>query len=77
MGWKGSKGETYVYVWLIHVDVWQKPTQYSNYPSIKNKLKKKLVEIPVAKKITTDNMLVHPSGLFITGFLTSHLFLLI
>ena len=24
-----SKGEeTYVYLWLIHVDVWQKPTQY-------------------------------------------------
>ena len=20
--------ETYVYLWLIHVDVWQKPTQY-------------------------------------------------
>ena len=20
---------TYVYLWLIHVDVWQKPTQYS------------------------------------------------
>ena len=39
---------------------------------------KKLVEIPAAKKITTVNMLVvHPSGLFIIGFLTSHLFLLI
>ena len=31
---------TYVYLWLIHADVWQKPTQYCNYPSIKNKLKK-------------------------------------
>ena len=20
--------ETYVYLWLIHVDIWQKPTQY-------------------------------------------------
>ena len=20
--------ETYIYLWLIHVDVWQKPTQY-------------------------------------------------
>ena len=29
------------YVWLIHVDVWQKPTQYCNYLSIKNKLKNK------------------------------------
>ena len=31
--WEG----TYVYLWLIHFDVWQKPAQYSNYPSIKNK----------------------------------------
>ena len=23
----GRKG-TYVYLWLIHVDVWQRPTQY-------------------------------------------------
>ena len=28
---------TYVYLWLIHADVLQKPTQYYNYPSIKNK----------------------------------------
>ena len=28
---------TYVYLWLIRVDVWQKPTQHCNYPSIKNK----------------------------------------
>ena len=27
---------TYVYLWLIHVDVWQKPIQYCrDYPSIK------------------------------------------
>ena len=26
MGWGGREG-TYVYLWLIHVDVWQKPTQ--------------------------------------------------
>jgi len=24
-----QKGWDYVYLWLIHVDVWQKPTQYS------------------------------------------------
>ena len=29
-----------VYPWPIHVDVWQKPSQYCNYPKIKNKLKK-------------------------------------
>ena len=28
---------TYVYLWLIHVGVWQRPTQYCNYPLIKNK----------------------------------------
>ena len=28
---------TYVYLWLIHVDIWQKPKQYCNYTSIKNK----------------------------------------
>jgi len=32
-GWNGVRGrfksgETYVYLWLIHVDVWQKPIQY-------------------------------------------------
>ena len=65
-----KREETCVHVRLLHVDVWQKPTQYGNYPSIKNK-EKKLVEIPAAKKITTVNMLVvHPSGLFIIGFLT-------
>ena len=32
MGWelggKFKREGTYVYVWLINVDVWQKPTQY-------------------------------------------------
>ena len=23
-----TRGQTYVYLWLIHVEVWQKPTQY-------------------------------------------------
>ena len=33
---------TYIYLWLIHVDIWQKPAQHCkrNYPPIKNKLKK-------------------------------------
>ena len=35
------KEGTYVYRRLIHVDVWQKPTQYCNYPSIENKIFKK------------------------------------
>ena len=29
----------YVYLWLIHVDIWQKPSHYYNYPPIKNKIK--------------------------------------
>ena len=41
MGWEVTgrlrREGTYVYLWLIHVDVWQKPTQYCNYLSIKNK----------------------------------------
>ena len=27
-------GGTHVYLCLIHVDVWQKPSQYYNYPPI-------------------------------------------
>ena len=26
-----------LYLWLIHVNIWQKPTQYCKYPLIKNK----------------------------------------
>jgi len=28
MGREFRRKGTYVYLWLIHVDVWQKPTQY-------------------------------------------------
>ena len=33
-----QEGETYVYLWLIHVDVWQKSTQYckTNIHQLKN-----------------------------------------
>ena len=45
MGGRIMREGTYVYLWLIHADVWQKPTQYYNYPSIK--IKKKLnIELP-------------------------------
>ena len=44
-GWGGEgdgKGVqdrgTHVYTWLIHVDIWQKPSQYCNYPPIKKKI---------------------------------------
>ena len=42
IGWRGRweegagwGGGAHVYLWLIHVDVWQKPSQYYNYPPIK------------------------------------------
>ena len=35
---------TLVYLWPIYVDIWQKPSQYCNYPPIKiNLLKNKSV----------------------------------
>ena len=41
--WEGGSGwGTHVNPWLIHVNVWQKPLQYFNYPPAnKNKWKKK------------------------------------
>ena len=48
MGWEvGGKFKeegTYVYLWLIHVDIWQKPTQYCKAIILQlkiNKLKKR------------------------------------
>ena len=35
MGGGYKKEVTYVYLWPIHVDVWQNPSQYCNYPTIK------------------------------------------
>ena len=32
---------TYAYLWLIHVDVWQKSTQYCKAITLRNKLKTK------------------------------------
>ena len=37
VGRKLKREGTYVHLWLIHVDVWQRPTQHCNYPPIKNK----------------------------------------
>ena len=42
-GWDGVRGgseATYAYLWLIHVDVWHKPTQYCNQSLIKINKKK-------------------------------------
>ena len=43
---EGYKREgTHVYLWPIHVDVWQKLSQYCNYLTIKNKIKLKKIRI--------------------------------
>ena len=43
MGGMFNREGIYLYLWLIHVDIWKKSTEYleSNYPPIKNKLKTK------------------------------------
>ena len=45
-GWEGkggSRGREHIYniythLWMIHIDKWQKPSQYCNYSPIKNKI---------------------------------------
>ena len=57
MGWEVGgrlKERIYVCLWLIHVDAWQKPTQYRNYPSIKNKLIKDLKEGSCSQNLWTQ-----------------------
>ena len=39
-GGSGCRG--HVYWWPIHVDVWQKPSQYCNYPPVKTIKKNKM-----------------------------------
>ena len=42
MGWEGrfTREGTYVYLWLIHVGVWQKPAQYSKAIKLQLKINK-------------------------------------
>ena len=53
MGWGGGEGVrmggTHVYLQPTHVDVWQQPSQFCNYPPIKinQKKKKKLSRKPM------------------------------
>ena len=59
MGWGGSgrqaqEGRTYIYLWLIHADVWQKPLQLCK--AIILQLKK------VKKKSLNDRMPVGRNG---------------
>ena len=41
VGGRFKREGTYVYLWLIHVDVWQKPTQHCK--AVKKKKKKKII----------------------------------
>ena len=47
----GIKSEgTYVYLWLMHVDVWQKPTQYWTSIILQLKINKPKKRLHVARK---------------------------
>ena len=64
---EGSSKErgTYVYLWLIHVYIWQKPIQYCNYSPIKTKLIKKskvIKDICISQNIYF--YLLHPEQIF-------------
>ena len=47
---------TYVYLWLIHVDVWQKPTQ--NYKALT--LQVKINKILKKEKLVADTIIALP-----------------
>ena len=56
MGWEArgrfKREETFIYLWLIHGDVWQKPTQYYKAIMLQLKINK------LKKKKTPDRILV-------------------
>ena len=45
VGGRFRKEGTYVYLWLIHVDVWQKPTQFCKAIILRFKNKLKILKI--------------------------------
>ena len=47
MGGRFKRKSTYVYLWLIHVDVWQKPSQYYKVITLQFKIKLKKKRITV------------------------------
>ena len=62
MGWGGrweggSKWGTHVHLWLIHVNVWQKPVQYCKVTSLQLKIKTKKLLIFLLKQIITTTAL--------------------
>ena len=66
MGWDGVGWEvggrfkregTYAYLWLIHMDVWQKPTQYGKAIILQlkiNKFQKKWVAVRIKRMFGTS-----------------------
>ena len=49
LGWKVGRKfkreKTYVYLWLIHVDMWQKATQYGKAIILQLKINKKFFKL--------------------------------
>ena len=39
------RGRIYVYLWLIHVDVWQTPIKYCKAIFLQLKIKEKIVQV--------------------------------
>ena len=62
LGWDGVVGgreiqeRTYVYLELIHVDVWQKPTQYCEAIILQSKQKKACMQMFIDCKVLTIPM---------------------
>ena len=67
MGARFTREGTYVYLWLIHVVVWQKPTQHCKAIIIQLKINKwdliKLKSFCIAKEII-DKMKRQPTEVF-------------
>ena len=55
MGWevgrRFKREGTYIYLWLIHVDVWQKPIQHCNTIILQLKIKRKKKNYPLGSVV--------------------------
>ena len=64
-GWEGERGgrfkreETYVYLRLIHADVWQKPTQYCKAIILQLKINKFLQKEVETIKLVVQRSMFH------------------
>ena len=47
MGWKFKREGTHVYLWLIDVDIWQKPTKFCKAIILQLKKKKEVTNFQV------------------------------